>query len=71
MKLRCTEKTREHSKEMKKKEETIGCHLPIGVIIKREGGWKDPAAVKAGCTRVLKCIALGGTFIKWDNMTDR
>ena len=71
LKLACCEKTRDRSQKLSKTEANVGVHLPIGVIMKKEGGWQDPSAVIAGCSRVLKCIALNGKYIKWNQMSER
>ena len=70
-KLAASEKSREHVKALSKKAEMVGVHLPIGVIVRKEGGWKDESAVRAAVTRVLKCIALAGKYVKWNGMTER
>ena len=64
-KLAAVEKSREHSTALSKKTETLGMHLPIGINVRKEGGWKEESAVRVAVARVLKCIALGGTYVKW------
>ena len=71
LKLACCEKTRDRSQTLSKTEANVGVHLPIGVIMRKEGGWQDPSAVIAGCSRVLKCIALNRKYIKWNQMSER
>jgi hypothetical protein len=48
-----------------------GGRLPLGVIVRKEGGWRDVTAIRAAVTRVMNCLVLEGKFVKWNSMSER
>ena len=70
-KLACTVKARDSCRREMKSDETIGIHLPFGIIVKKEGGWRAVTAIRAAVTRVMKCLVLKAKIVTWNSMTDR
>jgi hypothetical protein len=59
------------SKSFSRIDSKKGTYKPFGKIVIDEGGWDDPEAV-AGATRLaVKCLLMGGDWVKWDAMTER
>jgi hypothetical protein len=48
-----------------------GCYRPFGAIVQKEGGWKDKAAVRGTAVVALKCIKMGGEWMRWNFLTER
>ena len=46
-------------------------HLPFGAIVQREGGRRDPSAVKAALNHCLKSMHMGKDWVFWNPMTER
>ena len=59
---------KEHEEHSHKQEGTM---LPFGMIVKAEGGWKDPAAIKAAYLYCMKATALGKGWLGYNWMTER
>ncbi len=63
------------SKTYKEVHETTGqkkgVYRPLGVIVKKEGGWNDPEAVKGSFLLAAKCVLMGSPWVEMNPFTER
>ena len=62
---------REHIQKVIHQELSLGEYLPFGMVVKREGGWKDASAIAAAETYFEECVALGNHWVSYNSMTKR
>ena len=48
-----------------------GVYRPLGAIIIKEGGWKDPAAISGSKRLAMKCCLMGGQWVSRNPLTER
>ena len=65
------EKLRSYSTSLSKVDITIGSFYPFEIIVKKEGGFRSPSAVRAAVTRCMKCLAMGEPFIEMNEHSER
>ena len=70
-KLKDLKKEISQRKSFTKLDVEVGKYLPFSLIVKKEGGWKDKAAVIAAMKYVTKAIAMGGKWTEYNDMTER
>ena len=60
-----------HSQSFRKINKSSGVYRPLGAIIMKEGGWRDPAAVRGSKLLATKCCLMGGQWITRNPLTER
>ena len=60
-----------YTKSYRKVDWQKGTYLPLGMVVKKEGGWKDPAAVEGALTLCSRAIALGPPWLQTNFQTGR
>ena len=64
-------RTRERSQAYQRIDETTGEYVPFSILWQREGGHRDPQALKAAITHATKCVQMGTPWVTVNDMTDR
>jgi hypothetical protein len=62
---------KEYCKKYQRVDSTKGVYKPFGRIVQDEGGWDDDAAVTGAKKLAIKCLMMGGNWIKYDYLTER
>ena len=70
-KLKGLENAKSHSRSFERIETEKGTYYGFGRIVVEEGGWNDPAAIKAATRYVSKCLVMGGAWTDENPMTER
>ena len=58
-----------HDQRSGRLDETKGTWLPFRMVLRREGGHRDPDNVRAAVTYVLKCMIIG--WVMYSTMAER
>eukprot|EP00959_Pyramimonas_sp_CCMP1952_P350857 7350914-Pyramimonas_sp.AAC.1 len=62
---------RKHSEVHRNMERSVGKYKNFDQIVKEEGGRKSAAALQGAIRYCLKCIKMGGKWIKYKSMQER
>ena len=60
-----------HRHTVTKTDGEMGNYLAVGPLVIAEGGWSDPAAVRAAKCLVVKALQRGGDWLWHDPQTER
>jgi hypothetical protein len=65
------QKTKTHSQTWRMVDTTRGEYMSFGMVVKREGGWKDSSAISAATRYCQKASVMGKPWTVWNSMTER
>ena len=65
------QKAKTHSQTWRLVDTTRGEYLSFGMLVKREGGWKDSSAISAATRYCQKACVMGKPWTVWNAMTER